>query len=84
MNDAQGEIHKQSQPSSILTSKKKVQKLFHILISEEINLFEPGSDKDKLYNLSSRTLVCSELAQEILDVLPNGKTAHSRFTNDRH
>ena len=81
--DAQGEIQKQLQPSSVLASEKKVQKLLHVLTSEYINPFDPGLDKDKLYNLSSGTPVCSELAREILDVLPNGKKAHQRFIDDR-
>ena len=81
--DAQGEIHKQLQPSSILSSEKKVQKLLRVLTSEYINPFDPNLDKDKLYNLSSGTPVGSELAREILDVLPNGKTTHQRFVEDR-
>ena len=60
-----------------------MQKLLHILISQYINRLDPDLDKDKLYILSSGTPVSSEMAREILDVLPNGKTAHNRFINDR-
>eukprot|EP00794_Sanderia_malayensis_P001662 gene1662-1851_t len=81
--DAQCEIRKQLRPSSILSSEKKVQSMLRVLTSEYINPFDPGLDKDKLYNLSCGTPVNFELANEILNVLPNGKTAHCQFVNSR-
>eukprot|EP00794_Sanderia_malayensis_P002284 gene2284-2627_t len=48
-----------------------------------INPFDPGLDKDKLYNLSSGIPVNFELPNETLNVLPNGKRAHCQFVNSR-
>ena len=77
------DVYKPSRPTQIVKSNTITSNAINVVTNEYSNPFDQELDPGKLYNLSSSIPVIDTVADEILEILANGKIHFKLFVNER-